>query len=359
MGIRQGSDSEIVYSNSYSPPFFYSYHCTSEILKDFDEVFVLRFLINGLLLPLGKVVAKIVQEYLHNTLSKKDSGTTLNTRATSTGRESSLSETVTDSRPSNDNRSSAFLVAANLSFVQRLQPQHWLIDYLNMFIPPVLRIYNDPPTSAMEVETFEKTMPKQIFRAENFLIDIVTDIALVLTFGVMFPPLAIVGCISVLSLSIFQQLFIGRAVSLARSQPYLTEFVEKLNGECVGARAIVTRAMSSFIELLALFWAGFVFDILGDVIGYRKAIALFIVMAFVPLGIRCINWVHWKVNSAPPPSNNVESDAESIRPSTMNGIELTERIQRDIQIDESDDLDKEDIDEEDSPSTIVSPIHPS
>ena len=298
VGYSIGGGGDVVYSVSYNPPFFYSYHCSSEILKDFDEVFVLRFLINGLILPIAKIIAKILQEYLHS-LSRNDP---MNAQSNTDGNVSPQQQNNTVANTSIHNGD------GNLVIVR----EHWLIPYLNMLIPPILQVYSQPLTLPSEIEHFEKSIPKQIFRAENFLIDIVTDIALVLTFGVMFPPLAIIGCISVLSLSCFKQLVIGRVVSLARTQPYLIEYVEKLNTECVGARAIVTRALSSFMELLALFWAGYLFDILGDSIGYRKAIALLILMSFVPLLIRGSNWIYKKCYSNNNKENNQKKDDDEL-----------------------------------------------
>ena len=239
---------------TYNPPFFYSYQCSSSIMTDFVEIFILRFFVSGFFIPFFRIICKAIQEYIRDSYGI----------------------------------------------------HHPLLKYLNNFIPFPLRIYKNPPEDWSVLP-----VPAQAFMAENFVIDTITDISIVLTFGVIFPPLAIIGCISIIFSTAITQLMLGRLVYLARSQPDLADIVQKVNNDCAGVRAAAARGLVPLSAVLSMFWAYFLFDILGDAVGYKKALFLLIVMALIPTWIFFANFMFKEWNNKHSKGINSEIDCNS------------------------------------------------
>jgi hypothetical protein len=220
------ADSVSSESTSYDPPFFYSFQCSSSLLTDFGEILILRFILSGLFTPSISLVLKLCQEISKYLLGKS----------------------------------------------------HWVLKYLDKVVPAVLRPYEN---STEDISSL--SLKNDIFGAETFTVNIMTDITIILTLGVMFPPLAIVGCIGILISTIFAQVSVGRIVHLSRSQPQLLDVVANINSSCSGVHAIANRGLQPLSYVLSLFWAFFLFDILGDAVGTNKALLLPVMMTMVPV----------------------------------------------------------------------------
>lgn len=201
---------------------------------------------------------------------------------------------------------------------------HPWLKYLNPLIPFPLRMYQKP------VEDWNVIpIPAQLFKAENFIIDVITDIAIVMTFGVIFPPLAFVGCISIMLSTTITQLMLGRLVYLARTQPDLLDIVQKVNNDCAGVRAAAARGLIPLSAVLALFWAYFLFDILGDVVGFRKALSVLVLMTMIPTFIFVANFFFRKWEKSKQGFDNVQdsklsaatSGDDKIQEQSFNGTE--------------------------------------
>jgi hypothetical protein len=124
---------------------------------------------------------------------------------------------------------------------------------------------------------------------------IATDVAVMLTFGTVFPPLAVVGCITLLIRTYLEQLAIGRLFSLSLVQHKLIHVIKALNDECQGVSQLLITGLSSLAFIVTLFWAGFLFDIHGDEAGFRNSIwiiPLLPVLAFLlPFIDKVVNYI--------------------------------------------------------------------
>ena len=215
-------------STSYTPPFIYSYQCSSTLLTSFAEIFIYRYVIGSIVIPLGYLVLKLVQEYAFKRYGGKDSR---------------LYRLATAALPS-PLRPSAFLPVEKPSIVCGIESK-----FLNL---------------------------------ESLMVNLITDIAIMLTFGAVFPPLAIVGCISVIITTYFTQLQLGRVVVLARTQDYLQEYLDRIISECSSVRGLLVHSLKSLSVLLAAFWSLFLFDAWGDKNGLLESIWVIIFMPTIP-----------------------------------------------------------------------------
>jgi hypothetical protein len=115
----------------------------------------------------------------------------------------------------------------------------------------------------------------------RYVIMFATDMAILIAFGTLFPPLAVVGCFTIFIRTLFLQLSLGRIVYLAQNQPNLQTLVSTINEECVGMSKLLMRGLFSLPFLLSFVWSWFLFDIWGDKAGWHIA-------CFIALGLPLI-----------------------------------------------------------------------
>lgn len=172
---------------SYQPGFVYNFQCSSSLLHTFVAVFILRFLASGVVVP---IIWLLLHWYRSNLWRQSVS-------------EPMLTSNLATSSPISISSSAA---TASLSY-----RQYKLVTAL---LPPLLKPLAIPKStgqdnhredlaliSALQVNLHWTrdmlTKPASVLAAPLF-IRLVTDVAMLLSFGVLFPPLAVVIAFSVL-----------------------------------------------------------------------------------------------------------------------------------------------------------------
>jgi hypothetical protein len=221
----------ITAQTSYSPPFDYSYQCSSSFITYYAPAYVIMCIIAGFALP----AAQMVLQRLH-------------ARAVVGTRWFALLDTV---------------------------------------LPRILKSVSgisDP--GAQMTETEARNVFVLTFDARQHLITLLTYFALILTFGAVFPPLAVCFAMTVISMLVFTRLKVGRFLVNAReaNQPGQVAIVEQ---ECagVGEPGILVRAVAMIAVSAGVFYTLFLFDTLGDRWGLSRAYWVLIV---TPSVVPCI-----------------------------------------------------------------------
>jgi hypothetical protein len=154
--------------------------------------------------------------------------------------------------------------------------------------------------------------PNQVFVARRYTTILVGDLAILLTFGSIYPPLAVVVCLSVLINSVSVQLVMGRFVSLAQSfsksmqtgvslpmpimgaseqEQRLWSYVEVIKRETAAVGSLIALSLAPITILAAVFWSFFLFDIYGDEMGTKRSLWILFVLPLCLLAIRLIGWL--------------------------------------------------------------------
>ena len=115
------------------------------------------------------------------------------------------------------------------------------------------------------------------------MLPIISEFTVFITFGAIFPPLALVVCYTIYMTTYFIQLIIGRIVIISRIQIELKQFIPKINEECRNFRRLFLQSIPSISILATFFWGFFLFDILGDEVGTKKAIWILFVIGCSPI----------------------------------------------------------------------------
>ena len=293
------------YVSNYKPPFTYNYQCTSSLLTNFGDVIIYRFVITGFITPILYIVFK----YIHEEVFVRY------------GQDSYVYKLISSLLPN-------VLLALSDDAIRRRKEMKGLTETNEGSTPnPVhMRDNNGLPASnehSQEIRENEEGVFHVQFKAKNAIIAFISDIAILLTFGGIFPPVAIIGILSIFSNTLLIQLILGRVIVLSRTQNRLYSSIKRINEKCNGIRILMIRSLLSLSFLLSIFWSFFLFDILGDAIGIERSIWILCVMATIPGIIQLSNYIIRRYNiSFELFSENIVKDNKE--DNNVNDIELAE-----------------------------------
>jgi hypothetical protein len=208
-------------TTTYNPPFQYSYQCSSSIITYYAPAMLNVCLLATFAGPIGQVIG----QQLHQRAPVGSSWRAL------------LSAVVP----------------------KVLQP-----------LPPADNIRPSPYTSYSAAHL-------QLLSLLNYL-------GLLLTFGVVFPPLAVTFAVAIAASYAHTRLKVGRFLCLARDAGR-GDCAALIEEECegVGNEVVLRRAVRMLVAVSCLFYAMFLFDTLGDKVGFTGAFWVLIVMPLLPV----------------------------------------------------------------------------
>jgi hypothetical protein len=146
---------------------------------------------------------------------------------------------------------------------------------------------------------------------DNFLVNLTVYLGILLSFGVVFPPVALAMCVAMLSTAYQTRLAVGRLLCNAR-EVGAQHVVEAVEQDCRGVASL--EKLQSMILMVIVFacsfYALFIFDTIGDAEGFAGACWVLALWVVVPLCstayIRCRRYV----GSAVPTRRNVGPSVE-------------------------------------------------
>jgi Leucine-rich repeat (LRR) protein len=125
---------------------------------------------------------------------------------------------------------------------------------------------------------------RMYFNANQLLLNQLTFIGILLTFGVVFPPLAVALALTVCFVILHSRLKVGQFLITCVKQNHLA-YLDKINGECtrVVSLPMLRKALWMLVSFACCFYALFLFDALGDVKGFRDSYWVLIVLPLMPM----------------------------------------------------------------------------
>jgi Leucine-rich repeat (LRR) protein len=242
---------------SYRPPFEYTYECSSSFITYYSPAFVIMCMVAGFGIPLAQVVLQRLHE-----------------------------RAVVGSR------------------------WHAVLD---LVLPRILKpVYVTVGGEGGAVQLVVRNLYVPFFDASQHVITLLTYLALLLTFGTVFPPLAVCFAVTVVCMAAFTRLKVGRfltdvsdhreeaAKSLGevecrrdtvenahtRPAPGLgLGYVAVLEQECegVGSEKVLGRSVAMVVAFSCVFYTLFLFDTLGDAVGLSGAYWVLTVVPCLPV----------------------------------------------------------------------------
>jgi hypothetical protein len=120
-----------------------------------------------------------------------------------------------------------------------------------------------------------------IFHRQRMLVRVVGFFALLISFGIVFPPLGVVMALAIISLTYFEQLTIGMILYESEQAGY-DWYREKLGYDVDGMVESMVTAVFPMMAVASLLFASLVFDTIGDKHGFGPALIAAILMSLVP-----------------------------------------------------------------------------
>jgi hypothetical protein len=213
-------------TTSFSPPFTYSYQCAAQFLTSYCATFLYLAMETAFLLPVLEVL---------------------------------LIEVYKRSSPGS------------------LWHRFLKYNFMSRIVKPVYT-HKTP-----ERDTFYLC-----YEANLFLVQLMTFLGIILTFGVAFPPLAAAMLLAMLSLIWSNKLIAGRYISsaLEKNAPQYLDIIEK-DCRSVGFQHLSKLKVAAWmlITFSCCFYGLIFFDTLGDAVGYDKSLWVLVVLPLIPFGL--------------------------------------------------------------------------
>ncbi len=258
---------------TFSPPFIYSYNCASLLPVNYTAVYIYMALMSGFVMPAFKLSLKYINE-----------NTSIGTN------ESSILYKLMN----------RYLSAV----LRKLQPHPYLLrkSDLKKYIAavgiedPVLihqELMKDYLPENKEALALKLRAVKPIFDKNRLVVRVIGFLALMASFGVMFPPLALIICLAICSFTYFEQLNIGRVLYQSEQLGYHW-YHQKIGYDLEGIVEVFIPAILPMTFVASLLFAFMIFDTFGDQYGTRAAVVPALFMILVPgciwLTVR-VDWV--------------------------------------------------------------------
>eukprot|EP01031_Cornospumella_fuschlensis_P026415 gene26415-31918_t len=218
-------------SVSYDPPFIYSYMCASTIYMTYLPVLVYSFIFVGFVLPSCRLLLRQLMHRLQLDASSPAS-------------------------TSNRQGSSRFA--------------EWK-EWLRCTVPLLYQPAHPSPVLSSSSKFLSK---------EKLTVRCVSQLAVLLVFGVIYPPLAVIGCVSIFLASYTEQYLIGSMVQEADWAGWLW-YREKLSQDADGLQELFAMTCWLLVPFACLSFAFLLFDTMGYTDGWRSATLVSVMVAVV------------------------------------------------------------------------------
>ncbi len=241
--------SQFTETTEYSPPFIYSYQCSSKIVANYVPVYVLMFILAGIVIPFLKISLKLV----YDSLQEKNNPRMKRTRR----------------------------------FIEFFLPEYFRA-FENAIIPALSETGDSfyPQESMIAGRTLftGKDKKRQLFSKLTMTVQVNSYLTILMCFGALFPPLALIAALSIFSITYFEELWIGWVLTHTRELGLgFGWYEEQIERECEGVEESSNLTIWSTLFVSCGLYAYMIFDTMGDTAGWRGALPMTLLMAFLPL----------------------------------------------------------------------------
>jgi Leucine-rich repeat (LRR) protein len=244
-------------SITYAPPFIYNYQCSSAILTEFITIFVYKYTVSMLFMIVGSVALILLMKYRF------------------------ASEVLT-----------AIFIPKQIHFsILKMERERKLWRPFERVEKYIVHYFG--------FLFAEDQHSLKCFDADIITIGFIGDLAVLCTFGLVFPPLALIVAVSIISQTVFHQFLIGRLIcELEQAMEEEEEKEERDDYQrwslpeeyfkilCKESQYIweyVKPSIKYLAFFSSIFVSFFLFDILGDDVGLLKSIWIIPITSIFPV----------------------------------------------------------------------------
>jgi len=180
---------------------------------------------------------------------------------------------------------------------------------------PVPRLMKPPTPEALE-PYIRQSHPRPLFGATGTLVTLFTQLGILLTFGAIFPPVALAMAVSIASIVYLTRFKMQRFVQAA-VDAQLVGYLQVINTECagIGTREQMQLAVKIIVCYCCAFYTLFLFDTLGDAEGFAASAWVLVIFPLSSILVYCACSVY---NYSTVLTNSIVTDPQVL------GLELTD-----------------------------------
>jgi hypothetical protein len=159
-----------------------------------------------------------------------------------------------------------------------------------LFVRAVPRILRDLDASP---ELLASNLYHGVFAAEQLLVTLMTFLGVLLTFGLVFPPIAVAMLVSIYAVAVTSKVEVGRFLTHAIDQN-LPQYVRLVEMRCKGVGSLnkLPQAVAMVFTFACFYYAPFLFDTLGDSVRATNAAWVIILLCSLPFVVRASLQLH-------------------------------------------------------------------
>eukprot|EP01038_Epipyxis_sp_PR26KG_P012074 gene12074-16159_t len=259
---------------SFIPPFAYSYQCASTLMTTYAPIYMYMLLWGAF----GKPICLLLIRHIHQ---KYPNNRILNAIL-----------------PPLLKKPKGVLSLETLPISNNIIDSHVDAEDLNEQLKSF--ISNDNTTPSITSRNYSSTIPNNksnnntqpLFRSNVFMLTLLQYVSILITVGVVFPPLSVFALLAILLETYSLQLQISSFITQAKElldNYSISHYEDILSSEMSEVLQTIDEVFFPLICAMSLFYSFFILDIYGNEAGYKQAIWLAGVMAGTPLGLLFIN----------------------------------------------------------------------
>jgi hypothetical protein len=120
-----------------------------------------------------------------------------------------------------------------------------------------------------------------LFQRDRYVVRVIGLLAVLISFGVVFPPLGVMVALAIISITYFEQLVIGRILCESKRLGY-EWYRMKMEIDVKGMGERIRAAIFPMVMTASLLFGALVFDTIGDEGGFEPALATSLVLVLLP-----------------------------------------------------------------------------
>jgi Leucine-rich repeat (LRR) protein/uncharacterized membrane protein len=282
LGPRCLSEEEFYTVSTYNPPFEYSYSCSSTIFTYYIPVFIFMFLLESILLPAGQFVIWFIYDVLSRKKKEQQQQQATGKRMSQTAEKRFREEgdvelrishqevlpttTRQSSNDGDDNQASQHVETEMVPAMSSLhespdslesQQRQWWSDRLHRVLTwclpfPLRELTPAPPSKKRSIILFNKT---------RYVVKMNAYLAILITYGSVYPPLAFIICCSIYLISWKEEIIVGRLLFEADRLKYVW-YEKQLFLDCMGIMNPTRYTLALVIPVASALFACLIFDVL-------------------------------------------------------------------------------------------------
>jgi hypothetical protein len=290
-----GSAAMMTVSTSYNPPFSYGYQCSSVIYAYYTPVFIIMFTFELVVIP---IIQLSLRFYFENSSDKK-------VRYSAIKMVNNVGGGVEEENDENDLADSVEAISSRgksddvkgLSGKSTSTFGYFCFPPVHKLLPNTLQDLETPEEIVLLSTSYSIKGKKSassdlssfpslpFFNQNRYVVKFISAFLIIVSYGTVFPPLAIIGTISVIFRTIYEETVLGRVLYEASEKRCFEYYEKQLQKDCKGIVHPIRYCLVIILPISTLLFSYLIFDTFNTTVKTDLALLPLISFFLLTIGI--------------------------------------------------------------------------